>query len=72
MSFTVVIPARYASSRLPGKPLAMILAPTRELAPWTTGGVVSTLSTIQNVAPGLERGSRIFWGVLGKGSAAEH
>ncbi|HBM48884.1 MAG TPA: 3-deoxy-manno-octulosonate cytidylyltransferase, partial [Marinobacter sp.] len=24
MSFTVVIPARYASSRLPGKPLAMI------------------------------------------------
>src|SRR5690554_7204628 len=24
MSFTVVVPARYASSRLPGKPLAMI------------------------------------------------
>lgn len=24
MSFTVVIPARYASTRLPGKPLAMI------------------------------------------------
>ena len=35
MSFTVVIPARYASSRLPGKPLADIALELSKLQEYT-------------------------------------